>query len=191
MKKTIYLTERDIHQMIKESLNKIMENTTTVSDVIRLYHSTNLEGIEGILESGIIDARQGHRRGETYGMNWFSTEAQDNFGRCMFSIDVPQAHFTQRGLQPHFEWMNRSEVSTYDSIDIKKFNFQIHKFGGLDWDDLKYFMEKHNNDEYELYHYLCNYMNVEHISNKLFFYLIEQLKGKEYLYDNYINYGDE
>lgn len=65
----IYLTERDIHRMIKESLNKIMEDTTIVSDVIRLYHSTNLEGIEGILESGIIDARQGHRRGETYGMN--------------------------------------------------------------------------------------------------------------------------
>ena len=187
----IYLTERDIHRMIKESVKTIMENITTVSDVIRLYHSTNLEGIEGILESGIIDARQGHRRGETYGMNWFSTEAQDNFGRCMFSIDVPQAYFTQRGLQPHFEWMNHSEVSSYDSIDINKFNFQIHKFGGLDWKDLKNFMEKCNNDENELYHFFCNYMNVEGISNELYFYLIEKLKGKEYLYDNYINYGDE
>lgn len=187
----IYLTERDIHRMIKESVKTIMENITTVPDVIRLYHSTNLEGIEGILESGIIDACQGHRRGETSGMNWFSTRAQNNFGRCMFSIDVPQAYFTQRGLQPHFEWMNHSEVSSYDSIDIKKFNFQIHKFGGLDWNDLKNFMEKCNNDENELYHFFCNYMNVEGISNELYFYLIEQLKGKDYLYDNYINYGDE
>ena len=39
--------------------------------------------------------------------------------------------------------------------------------------------------------FFCNYMNVEGISNELYFYLIEQLKGKEYLYDNYINYGDE
>lgn len=187
----IYLTERDIHRMIKESVKTIMENITTVSDVIRLYHSTNLEGIEGILESGIIDACQGKRRGETYGMNWFSIRAQNNFGMCMFSIDVPQAYFTQRGLQPHFEWMNHSEVSTYDSIDIKKFNFQIHKFGGLDWNDLKKIMEKCNNDENELYHFFCKYMGIEYISNELYFYLIEKLKGKDYLYDNYINYEDE
>ena len=43
----IYLTERDIHRMIKESVKTIMENITPLTDVIRLYHSTNLEGIEG------------------------------------------------------------------------------------------------------------------------------------------------
>lgn len=75
----IYLTERDIHRMIKESVKTIMENITTVSDVIRLYHSTNLEGIEGILESGIIDACQGHRSGETSGIIkplYFSSKTQ-------------------------------------------------------------------------------------------------------------------
>lgn len=179
-------------EMVKEVLlefnnfNHLPDNIEELPDVIRLYHSTNEEGIEGILESGIIDANKGTQRGETSGMNWFSIKPIENFGNYMFSIDVPKEYFINYEMKPHFYIQNNVHCSTYDSINIHDFNFQILKFNHVDLESLQNLMRKCNNDDdvfYQKLRYLLSNDEDSYISTVIYLYILEKLKGKQYLYD--------
>lgn len=179
-------------EMVKDVLNEandfnyLPDNIEELPDVIRLYHSTNEEGIEGILESGIIDATQGTQRGETSGKNWFSIEPIENFGNYMFSIDVPKEYFINYNMKPRFYIQNNVHCATYDSINIHKFNFQILKFNRLDLEFLQNLMRECNNDDSEFYPKLRYFLTNDedsYIPTVIYLYILEKLKGKQYLYD--------
>lgn len=127
-------------------------------DVIRLYHGTDAESLDNILECGEINASMGRQHGETSGMNWFSTESGDNFSRgVVFSIDVPKSDF-DNGT---FHFMNNKEVvSEGRSIDISKYNLQIVKIGGLGGNYFKKVYEKCGRDLFEMLNYLCEHNSV-------------------------------
>lgn len=198
----LVLNENDfkglLTEIVKEVYNEFRLKSfndikSELPDVIRLYHSTDLESLSNILETGVIDARQGRSTGETNNVNWFSTEFLENYGCSVFSIDVPKKYFIERGMTPRFEFMNYTHVTSYDPIDISQFNFQVIQFTpNVNWENLQELLKKYNNDECEVlsligrifdrYGYYC--------SIPLTYYIVEKLKGKQYLYDYYINVGD-
>lgn len=124
----------------------------SMSDVITLYHGTDGQAIDEILESGEINASKGRRHGETSGVNWFSLKPQDNFNQgVLFSIDVPKNDF-EDGV---FKFMNNSDViSESRSIDISRYNLQLVKVGGMGGDYFKRLYEKCGNDIFEMLEYL-------------------------------------
>ena len=199
----LVLTENDfkglLTEIVKEVYNEFRLKSfndikSELPDVIRLYHSTHLESLDNILETGVIDARQGRSTGETKNTNWFSTEFLENYGCCVFSIDVPKKYFIERGVIPRFEFMNYTHVISYDPIDISQFNFQVIQFTpNVNWEYIENLLNKYNNDESEVLYHINSIFDYYgyYCSNTLIYYIIEKLKGEQYLYDNYINVGDE
>lgn len=123
-----------------------VEEGTNGNSIVRLYQSTTAEGLDGILNDGVIDAQKGVRRGETSGMNWFSIKPIDNFGSSSYSIDVPQSEFKTLGL--HF--MNNSHIATDKPIPIEGLNLQITKLGGLSLSTIKNVFHKSDNDIFKV-----------------------------------------
>lgn len=151
-------------------------------DKIKLYHGTEVMAINDIVESGVICAKNGRKRSETYGVNWFNTELSDNFGHgSNFSIEVPKEDF----LNGKFEFMNNSDVTSRDSeIPINKYNFRIEKIGGFTEETFKRIFEKVNGDIFDFVNYL-NRVNHEFeewqftVDYPVVMYLIRQLFGDE------------
>ena len=123
-----------------------VEEGTNGNSTVRLYQSTTAEGLDGILNDGVIDAQKGVRRGETSGINWFSIKPIDNFGGSSYSIDVPQSEFKTLGL--HF--MNNSHIATDKPISIEGLNLQITKLGGLSLNTIKNVFHKSDNDIFKV-----------------------------------------
>lgn len=127
--KRIVITENQYKQLIDRL--KINEGYVperfreNMPERITLYHGTTMSGLEGIIESGVISAKEGRRTGETKGMNWFTTNGDRlSFSRgYAFSIDVDASEF-QNG---RFQFVNDSEVVCYDDIEIADKNFVIRE----------------------------------------------------------------
>ena len=137
-------------------------------DEIRLFHGTSPEAVNDILESGVIDAYQGHRHGETEGMNWFSLSYTENFSRgAIISLGMTIDQFNQ-----FFHKMNSAEAtSNHSTLDITQFDFQIERLYDFKKEALKRLyelcVEKYGNDA--IWSYLtrlnnaADRMNIEHI----------------------------
>ena len=106
------------------------DNFESMSDPIKLYHGTDIEALNSILEDGVICAYNGRSTGETVGVNWFSLKNNNNFGHgSAFSIEVPKKLFENHT----FKFMNDGEVTSYNSeIPIEGLNFRIERIGGAD-----------------------------------------------------------
>lgn len=106
------------------------DNFESMPDPIKLYHGTDIEALNNILEDGVICAKRGRRTGETSGVNWFFAKNRNNFSRgSMFSIEVPKSMF-ENG---QFKFMNEIAVISRDSeIPIDGLNFRIETIGGAD-----------------------------------------------------------
>lgn len=106
------------------------DNFENMPDPIKLYHGTDIEALNNILEDGVICAYNGRSTGETVGVNWFSLKNNNNFGRgSKFSIEVPKKLFENHT----FKFMNDGEVTSYNSeIPIEGLNFRIERIGGAD-----------------------------------------------------------
>lgn len=106
------------------------DNFENMPDPIKLYHGTDIEALNSILEDGVICAKRGRRTGETSGVNWFFAKNRNNFSRgSMFSIEVPKSMF-ENG---QFKFMNEIAVISRDSeIPIDGLNFRIETIGGAD-----------------------------------------------------------
>lgn len=107
---------------------------------IRLYHGTDMMALNDIIEEGIISAYNGHRHGETHGVNWFSLELTGNYGHgTYFSIEVPKSDFENHV----FHFMNNSDVTSENrEIPIDKYNLRIEKIGGMDEEGFKWAWER-------------------------------------------------
>lgn len=161
------------------------DNVEDLPDVITLYHGTSLDGINGIIESGSLDAYLGNKRSETYGVNWFSTDPEHKWGVGLISIDVPKEYFYGKD-HPRFRLMNRTHVSTTDSIDINQFNFKVLKIGSFDLEELDDLLMRCEEDIYEfqmrlegLYSEMTNAFDA--IDTPLMMWLIKELRGVETL----------
>lgn len=106
------------------------DNYNNMSDPIKLYHGTDIEALNNILEDGVICAKRGRCTGETKGVNWFFVKNKNNFSRgSMFSIEVPKSMF-ENG---QFLFMNDIAVTSRDNeIPIEGLNFRIETIGGAD-----------------------------------------------------------
>ena len=151
-------------------------------DKIKLYHGTEVIAMNDIIESGVICAKNGRKRSETYGVNWFNTKLSDNFGHgSNFSIEVPKEDF----INGKFEFMNNSDVTSRDSeIPIAQYNFRIEKIGGFTEETFRRIYERVHGDIFEFVEYL-NRVNYEFeewqftVDYPVVMYLIRQLFGEE------------
>ena len=109
-------------------------------DKIRLYHGTDMMALNDIIEQGVISAYNGHRHGETHGVNWFSLQLTGNYGKgTYFSIEVPKSDFENH----IFHFMNNSDVTSENrEIPIDKYNLRIEKIGGMDVEDFQMAWER-------------------------------------------------
>ena len=116
--------------------------------VIKIYHGTDTDGINAIVQSGVICAKYGRQHGETYGVNWFSTKLTGNFGTgTYFSIEVPKTDF-EDGT---FNFMNEGNVtSEIDEIPIDKYNMRIEKFCNVPSKNIIQLFKEVNGDIWEL-----------------------------------------
>lgn len=107
---------------------------------IRLYHGTDMMALNDIIEEGVISAYNGHRHGETHGVNWFSLELTGNYGHgTYFSIEVPKLDFENHV----FHFMNNSDVTSENrEIPIDKYNLRIEKIGGMDEENFRWAWER-------------------------------------------------
>ena len=126
MKRKFIITEQQYKHIINQlRINEayLPSNFESMGEKIRLYHGTDYDGLVGIMESGVIDAKSGTRHGETKGVNWFTTQGDRlNFSKgYAFSIDVDKSEFENGD----FRFMNESEVTCYSSINIENKNFQV------------------------------------------------------------------
>lgn len=154
------------------TLNEYFNHEYDNVEYIKLYHGTSLESVNDILENGFIDAKLGKMHGETSGINWFSTKQGLNFYRgALFSIIVPKSDFENH----IFNFMNNSEVISYEKIDIKKYNFKLERVGEFsNLDSLRIYLSKCDNDLWEFYNRL--------ISKDIYFNEIEYLDITQPLY---------
>ena len=151
-------------------------------DKIRLYHGTDIMAINDIVESGVICAKNSHKRSETYGVNWFSTKFTDNFGRgSNFSIEVPKSDF-ENGK---FRFMNNSDVTSWDDeVPIAGYDFRIEKIGGFKEETFRRIFERCGGDIYDFVNYLNNHNHEFEewqltVDYPVVMYLIKQLFGEE------------
>lgn len=126
MKRKFIITEQQYKYIVNRlGINEayLPSNFESMGEKIRLYHGTDYDGLVGIIESGVIDARIGRRHGETKGVNWFTTNGDRlSFSKgYAYSIDVDKSEFENH----IFNFMNDTEVTNYSSIDIQNKNFQI------------------------------------------------------------------
>lgn len=123
----------NIFYNMNKSKTKINEwkpsNYDGLPDIIKLYHGTDINAMNDIIEDGVISARNGRQHGETNGINWFSTKLTGNFGTgTYFSIEVPKSDFEDY----IFNFMNSGEVtSSISEIPIDKYNMRIEKLNGV------------------------------------------------------------
>lgn len=157
-KKRIIITEDQFKRLIlKESWE---DEVYGDNETLILYHGTDYEGLNEIIRSGVIDAREGRRTGETKGVNWFFVgEFKTNFSRGFsFSIEVPVEEFKKCG----FNLMNEKEATCYESIDISKYNFKVVEAFDFKIDDLHrcfdICIERENGNIYEGYFRFYNLM---------------------------------
>ena len=177
------------------------DNYNEMPDPIKLYHGTNIEALNDILDDGVISAYRGRQTGETRGVNWFSVEDNNHFGRgSKFSIEVPKAMF-ENGK---FHFMNSVHVTSWDSeIPIDGLNFRIERIGGADMEVFMniYNLMKEKNPNGDLFDWvqMVNKINREFneylypIDAPVYIQLIKQLFGenviKEYGLTESIGHG--
>lgn len=126
MKRKFIITEQQYKYIVNRlGINEsyIPSGFESMGEKIRLYHGTDYDGLVGIIESGVIDAKSGTRHGETKGVNWFTINGDKlHFSKgYAFSIDVDKSEFDNHT----FSFMNDTEVACYSSIDIENKNFQV------------------------------------------------------------------
>ena len=110
-------------------------NFDSMPDIITLYHGTDYFALEEILESSVIDASSGIRKGETKGMNWFSTKFSTNYSRgFVFSFEIYKNEINKS--TDGFKFMNNSEIANYEPISIQNRNFKICEGFDLKYEDL-------------------------------------------------------
>ena len=154
----------------------------SLPDPIRVYHGTDFGTLDNILRSGRISAKEGHRHGETYGINWFSLRVGGYGMGTYFSIDIPKTDFDNY----KFHFMNNSDLTSNDDvIRIDGYNLRIVTIGG---GDEEYFRRAWDNtvgnggDVFDFVNYL-NRVNREFkewqptVDNPAVIYLIRQLFG--------------
>ena len=162
------------------------ETKDELPDVVTLYHGTNFDGLNGILEDGMFSARNSSKRSETQGVNWFSTDPKNSYGSgCDVSIQVPKEYFEYQS-KPHFTLMNRVHCRTLDDVDINKFHLNIVNLGGFDMESLKRLLINSRNDIYIFQQYLMETFGdttnaFDFIDTPLMLQIIKQLKGEEFL----------
>ena len=151
---------------------------------IKLYHGTDIMALNDIIEEGKICALHGHKRSETYGVNWFSTQLTNNFGHgSNFSIEVPKSDF----INGKFRFMNNTDVTSWDNeIPIDGYNFRIERIGGFNEETFRNLFERVNGDIFEWVNKLnkINYEFNEYmmtVEYPVVMYLIKQLFGDEVL----------
>lgn len=122
--KTIIITENQYNNL-KSALYEWYRpsNYDALPNKITLYHGTDYEGLSGIMESGVIDAKAGRRHGESYGINFFTIKGEEmNFSKgYAFSIDVDKSEF-ENGT---FRFENDSWVTSKGAVDIANRNFRV------------------------------------------------------------------
>lgn len=184
----------DYDEGIDESKRRINEwkpdNYEQLPDRIRLYHGTDVMALNDIIEEGVISAKRGRKRSETYGVNWFSTKLTSNFGHgTNFSIEVPKSDFDEY----KFVFMNNSEVtSRIDDIPIDEYNLRIERIGDFDGEDFKRVYDNVVKRGGDIFDYIItlNKINREFaewgltVDYPVVMRLIEQLFGKQVLVDN-------
>ena len=119
-------------------------NFNLLPDKITLYHGTNLEGLSGILESGIIDAGCNGINDETNTANWFSIDSTVLMNKgVLCSITVDKDDF----ITDKFQFMNSIHVvSTNKRIPINDYNFTLIQVGPVTNDVVKNCYRKNNYD---------------------------------------------
>ena len=158
---------------------------------IKLYHGTDMMALNDIIEEGVISAKHGRKRSETYGVNWFSTKLTSNFGHgSYFSIEVPKCDFDNH----KFNFMNEGEVtSEIREIPIYEYNFRIETIGNFNEEDFRrvwgIVVDKKGGDIFD-YIQVLNRVNHEFkdllptVDYPVVMFLIKQLFGEQMLKDN-------
>ena len=148
---------------------------------IKLFHGTSCDALYDIFLSGVISASKGRRHGETSGVNWFSTNYQDNFSRgVVFSIEVPYEDFEDG----KFHFMNNSEVISEDKdIDISQYNLMIEKIGPFSIEGLKRLSERCADifDFVERVNRLLPYYDLCAVDDPIAVQIIRQVYGEDVL----------
>ena len=165
-------------------MGNIIESVQPTNN-IRLYHGTNCDALNDILENGVISAKLGTKSSETKNVNWFSIDPKHRWGTCRLSIDVPEEYFESK-MTPHFDWMNEKHVRSFDDININDFNFKIDLINGWDMESLERLLHNSKDDIYIFQQHLMEMFgektNVfDFINSPLMLYILQQIKGDDYL----------
>lgn len=156
-------------------------------DSFRIYHGCDDLDLEGILQDGVIDARNGRQTGETKGVNWFSFKQINNYSKgFIFSIKVSKSDFYLNG---GFEWKNDSYIANYDPIDIIKHDLRIEEAFRLPFyvhqNMFNECLKETNNDVYEAIYEYADYFHKEYkvvgVNDSIVQQLLKQLCGEQTL----------
>ena len=161
------------------------ETKDEIPNIVKLYHGTNFDAINDILDSGIISAKRSWKSSETKGVNWFSVDPNHKWGECLFSVEVPKEYF-EYSSQPYFTLMNNIHVRTLDDIDIKQFNLSIVNIGGFDLESLGRLLINSKNDIYVFQQNLMETFGdrtnaFDFIDTPLMLQILKQLKGEDFI----------
>ena len=161
------------------------ETKEEIPNIVKLYHGTNFDAINDILDSGIISAKRSWKSSETKGVNWFSVDPNHKWGECLFSVEVPKEYF-EYSSQPYFTLMNNIHVRTLDDIDIKQFNLSIVNIGGFDLESLGRLLINSKNDIYVFQQNLMETFGdrtnaFDFIDTPLMLQILKQLKGEDFI----------
>ena len=108
------------------------EIINSLPDKVTLYHSTSPEAMEYILGDGEIKHGLGND-GDSNNI-WFSLNAQNDFGSCLFAIEVPKSDF-ENGT---FKLMNDAHVcyKDFSDLSLEQYPYIILKYKGYKIPDL-------------------------------------------------------
>lgn len=160
-------------------------NYDDLPNVIKLFHGTDTDAMNEIVESGVISASKGRQHGETNGINWFSTELTGNFGTgTYFSIEVPKSDFDKY----IFKFMNNSEVTSLISdIPIYKYNMKIERLNHVPTSRIINVYKKYNGDIWEMQDETIGWDDegTFQLMTPAYRYIIEKEFGKKAMRDFY------
>lgn len=161
------------------------EDKDKLPNIITLYHGTNFDALNEILDSGVISAKRGWKNSETSDVNWFSTDPNHRWGECLFSIEVSKEYFDYYN-KPHFTLMNSVHVRTLDDVDIEQFNLLIVNIGGFDLESLGRLLMNSKNDIYIFQQNLMESFGdrtnaFDFIDTPLMLQILKQLKGEDFI----------
>lgn len=193
-KRRIILSEEKLHKIIK---NAVAEAIGTISGTpTRLYHGTSFDALNNILDSGFICASDGRQHGETRGVNWFSTNYNENYSKgVVISISCTPDDF-RKG---NFKMMNNTTVTSDGDfrvrVPIQDRDFRIEKFGFIsskyDFDVLYNMLKMFDDDIFEvrekldkLYDRYIGYTELVNVDNPIFVQLLKQI-GRQDLLQEY------